>query len=190
MAQNYIADLSEEARAAEISEEGERIRDYERSRANLIARDSRKSANFPCDYPGCLEMPFNDQSLLKYGNRYLKLYIYLTTDSSHAKSHREGQIATSSGLSRKEATEEQTLQSTDPGSCPIPQPSMNPSIPATSVSYSTAALPGLYHMDPDRGGTTSPLPIGMPNDSLITGAFKCEHAGCTAPPFETQYQLK
>ena len=32
-------------------------------------------------------------------------------------------------------------------------------------------------------------PLGM-NGPLMSGMFRCDHAGCTAPPFQTQYLLK
>ena len=41
-------------------------------------------------------------------------------------------------------------------------------------------------MDSDR----PMLPPLSANGPLISGGFKCEHSGCTAPPFQTQYLLK
>lgn len=61
----------------------------------------------------------------------------------------------------------------------------------SSGSFSTASSPHPAHlMDLDRSRPTLPPLAGLPGGSLITGAFKCEHAGCTAPAFQTQYLLK
>ena len=39
------------------------------------------------------------------------------------------------------------------------------------------------HVDGDQS-------IANANGPLISGGFKCEHSGCTALPFQTQYLLK
>lgn len=67
MAQQHIGDLPAEAREAEIFEESVKIRTFERARKDLMARDSRLSGKFSCDYPGCLAKPFDSQNLLRYG---------------------------------------------------------------------------------------------------------------------------
>ncbi len=36
----------------------------------------------------------------------------------------------------------------------------------------------------------APSPNPLSDGTLMVGTFKCEHAGCTAPPFQTQYLLK
>ena len=45
------------------------------------------------------------------------------------------------------------------------------------------------HLDIDRSRLTLPPP-GIGWGSLIMGTFKCDHAGCMAPAFQTQYLLK
>ena len=61
----------------------------------------------------------------------------------------------------------------------------------TTGSYSTDASPNGDRMSIDGPGpiTLPPLPAGGPLP-LATGGFKCEYAGCTAAPFQTQYLLK
>ena len=60
----------------------------------------------------------------------------------------------------------------------------------SSSSFSTVSSPRTDHVEIDRGRPILPPLAGLPGGPLITGAFKCEHAGCTAPPFQTQYLLK
>ncbi len=55
-------------------------------------------------------------------------------------------------------------------------------------SFSTASSP--HHIDIDRSRPILPPLSGMAGESLMIGVFKCEHAGCTAPAFQTQYLLK
>ena len=55
-------------------------------------------------------------------------------------------------------------------------------------SFSAASSPD--HMEIDRSRPILPPLSGIAGGSLIIGAFKCEHPGCTAPPFQTQYLLK
>ena len=38
--------------------------------------------------------------------------------------------------------------------------------------------------------THQPSPATPQSSPIATGVFKCEHAGCTAAPFQTQYILK
>lgn len=52
-------------------------------------------------------------------------------------------------------------------------------------SFSTAPSP--HHME---GRPILPPLAGLPNGPMMTGSFKCDHAGCTAAPFQTQYLLK
>lgn len=65
LAQQYISDVSPEGHEAEIIQEDERIREYEHSRAELMARDF-KTAQFKCDCPDCQAKPFQPRYLLKY----------------------------------------------------------------------------------------------------------------------------
>ena len=60
----------------------------------------------------------------------------------------------------------------------------------STSSFSTAPSPHPHHMDLDRNRPILPPLSGMDSGSLIIGTFKCEHAGCTAPAFQTQYLLK
>ena len=60
----------------------------------------------------------------------------------------------------------------------------------STSSFSTAPSPNPHHVDTDRSRPILPPLSGMPGGSLMIGAFKCEHAGCTAPAFQTQYLLK
>ena len=57
-------------------------------------------------------------------------------------------------------------------------------------SFSTAPSPNPHHLDMDRSRPILPPLSGIAGASLMIGAFKCEHAGCTAPAFQTQYLLK
>ena len=60
----------------------------------------------------------------------------------------------------------------------------------STSSFSTAPSPHSHHLDVDRSRPVLPPLAGMAGGSLMVGAFKCEHAGCTAPAFQTQYLLK
>ena len=60
----------------------------------------------------------------------------------------------------------------------------------STSSFSTAPSPHHRHLDLDQGRPILPPVSGMAGGPLIIGAFKCEHAGCTAPAFQTQYLLK
>ncbi len=51
-------------------------------------------------------------------------------------------------------------------------------------SCSTAPSP--HHLD----RPILPPLTGLPNGPMMTGSFKCDHSGCTAAPFQTQYLLK
>ena len=68
------------------------------------------------------------------------------------------------------------------------QTPLSASTQASMTTLSTEGSPVHERMvmDPDRP-TLPPLLAGGP---LISGGFKCEHLGCTAPPFQTQYLLK
>ena len=58
----------------------------------------------------------------------------------------------------------------------------------STSSFSSAPSP---HFDIDGSRPILPPLSGMAaGGSLMIGAFKCEHAGCTAPAFQTQYLLK
>ena len=57
----------------------------------------------------------------------------------------------------------------------------------STSSFSSAPSPNL---DMDRSRPILPPLSGVTGGSLMIGAFKCEHAGCTAPAFQTQYLLK
>lgn len=57
----------------------------------------------------------------------------------------------------------------------------------STSSFSSASSPNL---DMDRSRPILPPLSGIAGGSLMIGAFKCEHAGCTAPAFQTQYLLK
>ncbi|KAL9129934.1 MAG: hypothetical protein Q9175_007152 [Cornicularia normoerica] len=60
----------------------------------------------------------------------------------------------------------------------------------STSSFSTAPSPHSHHLDMDPSRPILPPLSGVAGGSLIIGAFKCEHAGCTAPAFQTQYLLK
>ena len=60
----------------------------------------------------------------------------------------------------------------------------------SSSSFSTAPSPHPHPLDVDRGRPVLPPLSGISGGSLMIGAFKCDHAGCTAPAFQTQYLLK
>ena len=51
----------------------------------------------------------------------------------------------------------------------------------STSSFSTAPSPHNHHLDEERKRLTL---------TGILGTFKCEHTGCTAPAFQTQYLLK
>lgn len=53
-------------------------------------------------------------------------------------------------------------------------------------SFSTVPSPHPQHLDKDRSRLTLPPP---PITGMV-GTFKCDHARCTAPAFQTQYLLK
>ena len=57
----------------------------------------------------------------------------------------------------------------------------------STSSFSSAPSP---HLDMDRSRPILPPLSGLAGGSLMIGAFKCEHAGCTASAFQTQYLLK
>lgn len=52
-------------------------------------------------------------------------------------------------------------------------------------SFSTAPSP--HHME---GRPILPPLTGLPNGPTVAGSFRCDHAGCSALPFQTQYLLK
>ena len=54
----------------------------------------------------------------------------------------------------------------------------------SASSFSTAPSP----QQMDR--PILPPLAGLPNGPMMTGSFKCDHAGCAAAPFQTQYLLK
>ncbi|MCJ1272476.1 hypothetical protein MMC21_000262 [Puttea exsequens] len=54
-------------------------------------------------------------------------------------------------------------------------------------SFSTAPSP--HHISPHDRPTLPPMP-GLSNGPTMGGSHKCEHPGCNAPPFQTQYLLK
>ena len=60
----------------------------------------------------------------------------------------------------------------------------------SSSSFSTAPSPHGQQTEFERGRPTLPPLPGLPSGPLITGSFRCDYAGCTAPPFQTQYLLK
>ena len=60
----------------------------------------------------------------------------------------------------------------------------------STSSFSTAPSPNPHQMDMDRSRPILPPLSGMAGGTLMTGTFKCEHAGCTAAAFQTQYLLK
>lgn len=66
----------------------------------------------------------------------------------------------------------------------------------SSSSFSTVPSPHPNHMEIDRSQrpTLPPLPSMPkipPNPAIMAaGSFKCDHPGCTAQPFQTQYLLK
>ena len=57
-------------------------------------------------------------------------------------------------------------------------------------SFSTAASPHPQQMDVDPSRPMLPPLAGLSGGALIAGSFKCDYAGCTAAPFQTQYLLK
>ncbi|KAF6240384.1 hypothetical protein HO173_001995 [Letharia columbiana] len=59
----------------------------------------------------------------------------------------------------------------------------------STSSFSTVSSPHPHPLDMDRSRPVLPPLSGMAGGSLIIGNFKCEHAGCTAPAFQTQYLL-
>ena len=60
----------------------------------------------------------------------------------------------------------------------------------SSSSFSTAPSPHTYPLDSEGGRPTLPPLAGLSNGPIMTGSFKCDYAGCTAAPFQTQYLLK
>ena len=60
----------------------------------------------------------------------------------------------------------------------------------SSSSFSTAPSPNNYNLETDRSRPTLPPLAGLTSGPVMTGSFKCNHAGCTAAPFQTQYLLK
>jgi hypothetical protein len=57
-------------------------------------------------------------------------------------------------------------------------------------SFSTVPSPHPHQMDAERTRPTLPPLVGLQSGPLMTGSFRCDHAGCTAAPFQTQYLLK
>ena len=55
-------------------------------------------------------------------------------------------------------------------------------------SFSTETSPSVDRMSIDGDRPVLPLPSG--NEPIVSGGFKCDYSGCTAPPFQTQYLLK
>ena len=64
--QQYFSDLRAAEREAEIIKEDERIQNYDRSRADFLARDVNIPTGFQCEHAGCRAPPFQTQYLLKY----------------------------------------------------------------------------------------------------------------------------
>lgn len=60
----------------------------------------------------------------------------------------------------------------------------------SSATFSTAPSPHLESMEVDRSGRLLPPLVPHSGPALMTGAFKCDYAGCKAAPFQTQYLLK
>lgn len=58
---------------------------------------------------------------------------------------------------------------------------------ASVANFSSDTSPNVDRINPE--GRVLP-PLGVGNVPLMTGLFKCENAGCTAAPFQTQYLLK
>ena len=56
----------------------------------------------------------------------------------------------------------------------------------STSSFSTVSSPHPQHLDKDRSRLTLPPP---PMTGMVE-TFKCDHAGCMAPAFQTQYLLK
>ncbi|MCJ1242870.1 hypothetical protein MMC30_000066 [Trapelia coarctata] len=54
-------------------------------------------------------------------------------------------------------------------------------------SFSTETSPSSNRMSID--GDRPVLPLPSPNEPIVSGGFKCDYTGCTAPPFQTQYLL-
>ncbi|KAE8146202.1 hypothetical protein BDV25DRAFT_54750 [Aspergillus avenaceus] len=79
------------------------------------------------------------------------------------------------------------------------RPSIKSDIPyltyAHEVAHSTAKSPATSYPTPTDQTPTGPCerssfnPNPQSNGAVATGAFKCRHPGCTAPPFQTQYLL-
>ena len=68
----------------------------------------------------------------------------------------------------------------------VPTPKSAESCPSTS-SFSTNTSPNGDRVNIEDGRPTlPPLPAGQ----IVSGGFKCDFAGCTALPFQTQYLLK
>lgn len=59
----------------------------------------------------------------------------------------------------------------------------------SSSSFSTAPSPHAHPMENDRPRPILP-PLPTMSNQIMTGSFKCDHPGCTAMPFQTQYLLK
>ena len=60
----------------------------------------------------------------------------------------------------------------------------------SSSSFSTAPSPHSHAGEIDRTRSLPPPLPSMPNGPIVTGSFKCDHPGCNALPFQTQYLLK
>ena len=71
-----------------------------------------------------------------------------------------------------------------------PQSAQSAESHLSTSSFSTASSPNPQQLDMDRNRPILPPLSGMAGGSLMIGTFKCEHAGCTAPAFQTQYLLK
>ncbi|KAL9121930.1 MAG: hypothetical protein Q9187_001508 [Circinaria calcarea] len=69
----------------------------------------------------------------------------------------------------------------------LPTPISAGGYPSTS-SFSADTSPNGDRMNIDEGRSVLPPPPG--SASSVNGNFKCDHDGCTAPPFQTQYLLK
>ncbi len=67
---------------------------------------------------------------------------------------------------------------------------LTPQSPESQLSISSfSAASSPVHIEIDRSRPILPPLSSISEESLIE-SFKCEHAGCTAPPFQTQYLLK
>lgn len=78
-----------------------------------------------------------------------------------------------------------------PSEPPVPQSPYDMMSPMTAKSPATSYPTPTEQMGPGVGGQTTfsanMVPNGVPTGA---GHYKCEHPGCTAAPFQTQYLLK